>query len=106
MPPTSTPVEPLIAPNVEFPVSWRVPVGLWKVVSPVDRNPAVEKLIVPLPLLVKVMEPLAPPIPIMSAFAADAHRSSPADSARPVGSFLFMVLSQVINLYSGPLRPY
>jgi hypothetical protein len=42
---------------VEFPVSWRTPVGLWKVVSPVDTNPIVEKLMVPSPLLVKVMEP-------------------------------------------------
>ncbi len=82
--------------------------GLWKVASGGDDvNPAVEKLMVPSPLLVKVMEPLAPPIPIMSAFAADAHISGPTANASPLRSFLFIVLPRKIK--SGQwnrLRPY
>jgi len=56
---------------------------------------------VPSPLLVKVMEPVAPPIPIMSAFAADAHRSSPADSASRLEAFCSSYShKQESNLYS------
>src|SRR5215831_12874024 len=95
-------VEPSIAPNVEFPVSWPTPVGCWKLVSPVDVNPSVWNLIVPSPLLVRVMEPVAPPIPIMSALPAEPHRSGPASNASPARSFLLMILSpKDQNLYSG-----
>jgi hypothetical protein len=102
----SGPAVPLIAPSVPFPESWRVPVGLWKLVSPVDVNPSVEKLTVPFPLLVKVIDPLAPPIPIISAFAADAQRSGPAAKATAVRNFLLMVhlLKKILGLIASRKR--
>jgi hypothetical protein len=89
MPPLSIPVTPVIEPNVVVPVSTVVPLGDWKAAGDVV-NPAVEKSSVPLPLLVKPTVPLLPPVVIMSALAADAHKSGAASNATGVKSFLFM----------------
>ena len=64
--------------------------GLWKVARLVAVNPAVVKLRPLVANLVNDIVPLAPLMPIKSAFAVGAHSNAPAVKATAARSFLLI----------------